>query len=70
MAPFIPKLVIIAPFIAASACTWASNSSLQNSPFGFDKAELDSIQFTRSKAGDFNLDVLCNLLALQSIVRE
>lgn len=55
MAPFIPKLVIIAPFIAASACTWASDSSLQNSPFGFDKAELDSIQFTRSKAGVLSL---------------
>jgi len=51
MTPFIPKLVIIAPFLVASTCAWATDTSLQSSPFGFDAKELDSIQFTRSKAG-------------------
>lgn len=42
-------LIIIAPFMVASASVWASDSSQQDSPFGFDAIELDSIQFTRSK---------------------
>ena len=55
MAPSVPKLVIIAPFLVASTCAWASDSGQQSSPFGFDATELNSIQFTRSKAGVLSL---------------
>ena len=56
MAPFLPKLVIIAPFLAASTCAWASDSGQQSSPFGFDVKELNSIQFTRSKVSALSVN--------------
>ena len=52
MAPVVHKLVIIAPLLAASATVWASDT--QN-PFGFNTAEIESIQFTRSKQGSLSL---------------
>lgn len=55
MAASVTKLVIIAPFLAASTCAWASDSSQNISPFGFDAAKLGSIQFTRSKADVLSL---------------
>ncbi|MFT6301690.1 MAG: hypothetical protein ACI9XK_000464 [Granulosicoccus sp.] len=55
MATSVSKLLIIAPFLAASTCAWASDSNPKSSPFGFNVTELDSIQFTRSKADALNL---------------
>ncbi|MFK8076201.1 MAG: hypothetical protein AB8B84_06425 [Granulosicoccus sp.] len=52
MAPVVHKLVIIAPLVAASATVWASDT--QN-PFGFNSAEIESIQYTRSKHGTLGL---------------
>ena len=52
MAPVVHKLVIIAPLLVASATVWASDT--QN-PFGFNSAEIESIQFTRSKEGSLSL---------------
>lgn len=52
MAPVLHKLVIIAPLVAASATVWASDSS---NPFGFNSAEIESIQFTRAKQGSLSL---------------
>lgn len=52
MAPVVHKLVIIAPLLAASATVWASD---KQNPFGFNSAEIESIQFTRSKQGSLSL---------------
>lgn len=55
MTTSVPKMLIIAPFLAASTCAWATDSSQQSSPFDFNVTELDSIQFTRSKADVLSL---------------
>lgn len=52
MAPVFHKLVIIAPLVVGSATVWASDKA---SPFGFDSAEIESIQFTRSKQSSLAL---------------
>lgn len=45
----LPKLVIIAPLLVASASVWGSDIGAAANPFGFNPEELDSIQFTRSR---------------------
>jgi len=55
MTPSVPKLVIIAPFLVASAVVSASEKSVMNGPFGFDGVDAGSIQFTRSTSEPLNL---------------
>ncbi len=50
------KLLIIAPLLVASATVWSADSSESTNPFGFDSAEIGSIQFTRSNPDSLSLD--------------